>query len=148
MTTIKINRQVETINVPNEKGEIVFAWKVPTDDASIEVMGAKIASALDRYMSVAPQVESAQSDDEMQQATEVCVRLQKRVIMTIIGEEGYNDVLTYIGDGVPCDPANNLTNIGEVMAALLTWFAAHCTSQEMRRATTQLSAMRITPVAR
>lgn len=148
MATIKINRQIETIKVPDETGEIVYSWEVPTDDASIEVMGAKIASALDRFKSVSRQVENAQSDDEMQQATEVCVRLQKRVIVTIIGEEGYNDVLTYIGDGMPCDPANNLTNIGEVMAALLTWFAAHCTSQEMRRATTQLSAMRITPVAR
>lgn len=37
-------------------------------------------------------------------------------------------------DGEQVDPAENIVNVGEVLAGLVTWLYEHCTSKQLREA--------------
>lgn len=134
-TTLKINRQVETIKVNDEDGSELYAWKVSTDDDSLQRTLNMVGNAMDRFAAIQKKIDRAQEDAEAAaEAKAAMVRLLKRTVSAIIGNQGWNDVLTYIGDGKPCDPEKNIANIGEVFAALTTWLYEHCTSKQLRDA--------------
>lgn len=130
-TVLDINRKHEKIRV-EEGGRTVLEWRIATDDKSIEDMIAKIGNAVDRAHILVEKEAEAETDEERREANDMIVRLQKRVITAIIGADGYRDVLTYIGDGEPCDPSENIRNIGEVFAALCVWLYERCTSKQLR----------------
>lgn len=129
--TLKINRQFETIEVENPDGSIACSWQVATDDASLTSMLYRVGNAMDRFAALQLKPDGDAPDEKTKEAT---VRLLKRTISAIIGEDGYDDVLRYIGDGEPCDANNNIVNIGEVFAALCTWLYEHCSSKQLREA--------------
>lgn len=137
---IRINRAVETIEVRDEDGEVACSWKVRTDDASLERTLRMVGNAMDRFAGINADISQAETDEERQQATEAMVRLLKRTVTAIIGEDGWHDVLAYIGDGEECDPAANVANLGEVFAALVTWLWDHCSSKQLREAGVYFSA--------
>ena len=131
---IRINRAVETIEVRDEDGEVACSWKVRTDDETMERTLRMVGNAMDRFKAVNDEIAAAETEEERQRATEVMVRLFKRTITAIIGEQGWHDVLAYIGDGEECDPAANIANLGEVFAALVTWLYDRCSSKQLREA--------------
>lgn len=116
-TVINLGRQVETITVPDEDGTVACEWKVPTDDGSLDLMVSQVAAALEAYA----------NDGSVEEA----VHLQRRVITAVIGEDGYSDVLAYIGGGEPADPSVNVANIGDVFAGLLVWLYDHVGQQRL-----------------
>lgn len=132
-TVLRINRQTEIINVQDGE-ETLYSWEIPTDDESIDRMLGMVGSAIESAESLTDKQNSAKTDDEREKAEKDLVKLQKRVISAIIGSDGYNDVLTYIGDGKPCDPAKNIVNIGDVFGALCVWLYEHCTAKQLREA--------------
>lgn len=134
MSTIKINREVENITVKDDDGEVMFDWAVKTDDKSLEQMLHLVGNAMDRAGEYSQKAAEAETPEDIAELNEMTVRLFRRTISAIIGPEGYQDVLTYIGDGEPCDPANNIANIGEVFASLCTWLYSRCTSKQLREA--------------
>lgn len=134
MSTIKINREVEHITVKDDDGEVMFDWAVKTDDKSLEQMLHLVGNAMDRAGEYSQKAAEAETPEDIAELNEMSVRLFRRTISAIIGPEGYQDVLTYIGDGEPCDPANNIANIGEVFASLCTWLYSRCTSKQLREA--------------
>ena len=133
-TTLKINRQHETIKVDDEDGSALYEWKVPTDDDSLNRTLNMVGNAMIRAKDLSDEQAKATTPEEAKEATDSLVKLQKRVISAIIGADGYQDVLCYIGDGEPCDPAKNIVNIGDVFGALCVWLYEHCTSKQLRDA--------------
>nr|DAQ98695.1 MAG TPA: hypothetical protein [Caudoviricetes sp.] len=131
---IRINRAVETIEVRDENGDVACSWKVRTDDESLERTLRMVSGAMDRFAALNAEMAQAETDEERQKAAETMARLFKRTITAIIGEQGWHDVLAYIGDGEECDPAANIANLGEVFAALTTWLWNHCSSKQLREA--------------
>ena len=131
---IRINRAVETIEVRDEDGDVACSWKVRTDDESLERTLRMVSGAMDRFAALNVEMAQAETDEERKQAVDAMVRLFKRTITAIIGEQGWHDVLAYIGDGEECDPAANISNLGEVFAALTTWLWNHCSSKQLREA--------------
>lgn len=131
---IRINRAVETIEVRDEDGKVACSWKVRTDDESLERTLRMVSGAMDRFAALNAEMAQAETDEERKQAVDAMVRLFKRTITAIIGEQGWHDVLAYIGDGEECDPAVNISNLGEVFAALTTWLWNHCSSKQLREA--------------
>ncbi len=131
---IEINKSKEIIEVHDENGEAVLSWTIRTDDKSIEKILHQVGNAMDRFAAVSKDIEQAQTEEENQQAAEVMVRLLKRTICAIIGEQGWHDVLAYIGDGKECNPIENISNLGEVFASLVTWLWNHCTNKQLRKA--------------
>jgi hypothetical protein len=131
---IRINRAVETIEVRDENGDVACSWKVRTDDENLERMLRMVGNAMDRFAALNDEMTQAETDEERQKAAETMARLFKRTITAIIGEQGWHDVLAYIGDGEECDPAANIANLGEVFAALTTWLWNHCSSKQLREA--------------
>ena len=117
--TIKINRAVERITVRDEEGEPLYTWKVRTDDASMERM---------------THMDAGGTEEERKQAADAMVRLFKRNTCAIIGEQGWADVLEYIGDGEEIDPADYISDLGEVFAALCSWLWEHCSNKQLREA--------------
>lgn len=134
-TTLKINRQVETIKVDNPDGSTAYEWRIATDDKNLVKMLHMVGNAMDRFATLQRKIDDEKlSAEERAEAENAMVKLMKRIVSAIIGEQGWADVLEYIGDGVPCDPAKNIINIGEVFAALVTWLYEHCTSKQLREA--------------
>lgn len=131
-TILKINRQIETIKV-EDNGETLYEWEVATDDKSIEQMLSKIGSSLDRAHTLVDKEAKAKNDEERAEANAMIVRLQKRVITSVIGSQGYLDVLEYIGGEYgPADPSENIRNIGDIFAALCVFVYERCTSKQLR----------------
>lgn len=124
-TTINVNRQIETIRI-EENGNTLYSWEVATDDESVIAMLAEITGALDRAQALVHMAGGA-DEAEAQAAKKSLVLLQKRAISAVIGEQGYHDVLCHIGNGTPCDPAENIRNIGDVFAELCMWVYERCT---------------------
>lgn len=131
---IRINRAVETIEVRDENGDVACSWKVRTDDENLERTLRMVGNAMDRFAALNDEMTQAETDEERQKAAETMARLFKRTITAIIGEQGWHDVLAYIGDGEECDPAANIANLGEVFATLITWLWNHCSSKQLREA--------------
>lgn len=133
-STIKINRSTEHIVVRDEDGEVAYRWEVRTDDASMERMTHLVGDAMSRFHVLSDELGAAESDEERKQASEAMARLFKRTTCTIIGEQGWEDVLAYIGDGDPIDPTEHVNDLGEVFAALVSWLWEHCSNKQLREA--------------
>lgn len=133
-STIKINRSVEHIVVRDEDGEVACRWKVRTDDASLERTTRLVGDAMSRCHALSDELVSAETDEERKRAAETLVHLFKRTTCAIIGEQGWEDVLAYIGDGEPVDPAEHINDLGEVFAALVSWLWEHCSNKQLREA--------------
>jgi hypothetical protein len=117
MAAITVHRQTERVDVRDDDGEVALTLELRTDDRSLERMLAETKEALDAYEKEVP----GDLDDAGEAGVQAAARLQRRCITSIAGERGYQDILEYIGDGEPCDPADNLNNVGEVWSALLMW---------------------------
>lgn len=133
-STIKINRSVEHIVVRDEDGEVAYRWKVRTDDASLERITHLVGDAMSRFHALSDELGAAESDEERKRASEAMARLFKRTTCAIIGEQGWEDVLAYIGDGEPVDPTEHVNDLGEVFAALVNWLWEHCSNKQLREA--------------
>ena len=133
-STIKINRSIEHIVVRDEDGEAACDWAVRTDDASMERMTRLVGDAMSRFHALSDGLGAAESDEERKRASEAMARLFKRTICAVIGEQGWEDVLAYIGDGEPVDPAEHVNDLGEVFAALVNWLWEHCSNKQLREA--------------
>lgn len=132
--TIRINRSVEKIVVRDEEGEPLYTWKVRTDDASMERMTRMVGDAMERFHALSDELDADGGEEERKRAADAMVRLFKRNTCAIIGEQGWQDVLEYIGDGEEIDPADYLSDLGEVFAALCNWLWDHCSNKQLREA--------------
>ena len=132
--TIKINRAVERITVRDEEGEPLYTWKVRTDDRSMERMTHMVGDAMERFHALSDELDAGGTEEERKQTAGAMVRLFKRNTCAIIGEQGWEDVLEYIGDGEEIDPADYISDLGEVFAALCSWLWDHCSNKQLREA--------------
>lgn len=135
-TVIKINKQVEQVVIECGGDELEIG--IPTDDASIDRMVSMVGNAMDRFASIQKTIDEATGsgdEDKAAEATDAMVRLERRVITAIVGEDGYEAILALMSDdGEQVDPAENIVNVGEVLAGLVTWLYEHCTSKQLREA--------------
>ncbi len=81
-------------------------WRVPFDDESVEGYLAKVSSAIDRAQDNERRAEAATTPEERRAANEAQVRLIKRVVSAFIGTDGWDELLRWLGDGEPVDPAS------------------------------------------
>ena len=133
-TILNINREVEKIIIPGEEGQENTILEVFTDDKSIEQPLHQVGNAMDRFAVLQSKLDKAQNEEAIKEQQDAMVRLFKRTISAIVGTDGWNKILEYIGDGKPADPANNILNLGEIFAALVTWLYERCTSKQLRNA--------------
>ena len=133
-TTLQVARKQEAICIAGPDGEPLYEWLVSTDDASLQRMLNKVGNSFDRARDLAAKAEGAATPEEAREANEETVKLQKRVISAIVGEQGYQDILEYIGDGEPVDPYDYIIVIGDVFGALCVWLYERCTSKQLRDA--------------
>lgn len=133
-TILKINKEVEKIIIPTdgESDDIVF--EVRTDDNNITQTLHRIGNAMDRFSALQTRLDGAESENEIEEIQQAMARLFKRSISAIVGKDGWKQILCFIGDGKPVDPAKNIITLGEVFAALVTWLYEHCTSKQLRDA--------------
>ncbi|MFR2950198.1 MAG: hypothetical protein ACLTKG_01770 [Collinsella intestinalis] len=108
-------------------------FRVYFDDASIEAMLAKVSNAIDRAQSLNRKLDQAQTDEQRADITQTMVHLEKRVIVTFIGTDGYDSLLSWMGDGEPIDPAKHTSVLGEVMASFLMLLGRKATNEQLRR---------------
>lgn len=133
-TILNINREVEKIIIPGEEGQEDTILEVFTDDKSTEQTLHQVGNAMDRFAVLQSKLDKAQNEEAIKEQQDAMVRLFKRTISAIVGTDGWNKILEYIGDGKPADPANNILNLGEIFAALVTWLYERCTSKQLRNA--------------
>lgn len=133
-TILNINREVEKIIIPGEEGQENTILEVFTDDKSIEQTLHQVGNAMDRFAVLQSKLDKAQNEEAIKEQQDAMVRLFKRTISAIVGTDGWNKILEYIGDGKPADPANNILNLGEIFAVLVTWLYERCTSKQLRNA--------------
>lgn len=107
-------------------------FRVWFDDESIEAMLGKVATAIDRAQSLDRKLRDAQTPEQKAEATQAMVHLEKRVIVAFIGADGYDALLSWMGDGEPVDPARHTSMLGEVMGALLTLLGRKATNEQLR----------------
>lgn len=130
---IKLTKEVEDIDIVTDDEVVTF--RIKTDDESITRMLNLVGNAMDRFASLQHKIDTVESEEDGAEAEQAMVRLLKRCIIAIVGEDGYNIILVLMSDdGNPVDPAKNLSNIGEVFATLVTWLYDRCTSKQLREA--------------
>lgn len=135
---LKVNKRIEVIEVKDDGGAVALRWEVPTDDASMQRMTNLLANAISRAAQLSSDIENADGEEAEQLSTEELVKLQKRVITAVLGDGAYDELLEYMGDGEPIDPAKNICSIGEVFAALCVWVNERCTNAQLRAAAEKL----------
>lgn len=107
-------------------------FRVYFDDRSIEEMLGKVANAIDRAQSLDRKAKAASTPDERAEVTEMMVHLQKRVIVSFIGPDGYQKLLEWMGDGEVIDPAKHVSALGEVFAQLMMLLGRKATNEQLR----------------
>lgn len=107
-------------------------FRVWLDDRSIVEMLGKIMDAVDRAKEIGRREREARTDEEREEVAQMMARHQRRVISAVIGPEGYQQVLEWMGNGEPVDPARHTRQIGEVYGALLSMVAHKATSEQLR----------------
>ena len=107
-------------------------FRVYFDDASIDAMLGKVATAIDRAQQITRRIEGAETEEERAEQVKAMVHLEKRVIAAFIGAEGYDQLLAWMGDGEPVDPARHTSMLGEVMASFLSLLGRKATNQQLR----------------
>lgn len=133
-TNLQINKRQETIGIEGPNGEPLYEWVVDTDDESLQKMLNRVQNAFLRAPDLEEKARNAETPEEVREANEATVKLQRRGISAIIGEDGYNDILEYIGDGEPVDPYDHIITIGDVFGTLCVWLYERCTSKQLREA--------------
>lgn len=133
-TTLQVNKKQETIGIEDADGEVLYEWTVNTDDDSLQKMLNRVQNAFLRAPDLEEKAANAKTPEEAREANEATVKLQRRAISAIIGEQGYNDILEYIGDGEPVDPYDHIITIGDVFGSLCMWLYERCTSKQLREA--------------
>ena len=133
-TRLQINKKQEIIGIEDEHGEPLYEWVVNTDDDSLQKMLNRVNNAFLRAPDLQEKAANATTPEEAREANEATVKLQRRGISAIIGEAGYNDILEYIGDGVPVDPYDHIITIGDVFGSLCVWLYERCTAKQLREA--------------
>lgn len=133
-TILKINKEVEKIIIPTEDGSDDIILEVFTDDKSIAQTLHQVGNAMDRFSALQSKLDKAADKGEVDEAQQAMARLFKRSITAIVGKDGWEKILCFIGDGQPADPTNNIITLGEVFAALVTWLYERCTSKQLRDA--------------
>lgn len=134
MLELKINRKIEKIAVRDDDGTVIYEWSVPTDDASLQRMLNLVANAFERAKDLDEQISAATTPEDERKAVESTAKLQRRAISAIVGEQGYADILEYIGDGEPVDPCEHIVSVGDVFGALCMWLYERCSSRQLREA--------------
>ena len=132
-TILSINKENEKIVIPVEDGDDVVL-SVITSDKNIETVLHKVGNAISKFQTLSKNIELATGDEDVEQAKDALVNLMKRTISAIVGKKGWEDILSFIGDGTPVDPKENIMTLGEVFAALVTWLYDHCSNKQLRAA--------------
>ncbi len=141
-TTLQVTKRKEVISIDGPDGEPLYEWEVATDDASLQRMLNRVQNAFERARDLGEQAATAQTPEEVRAANEATVKLQKRAVSAIIGEQGYRDLLEYIGDGEPVDPYEHIIAIGDVFGALCVWLYERCTAKQLRDAGVYFDAVK------
>ena len=133
MQVLRLQRPYEDVCFEDpEENPDTPRFRVWFDDRSIEGMLGKVANAIDRAQSISRALDGDVGEEERAGLADQLARLEKRVIVTFIGEEGYDALLAWMGDGEPVDPAAYTNALGEVMATFLTLLGRKATSEQLR----------------
>lgn len=107
-------------------------FRVWLDDRSIEEMLGKVGDAIDRAQELSRKERAAKTDEDREEVVRMIARLQKRVISAVIGVDGYQTLLEWMGGGEAIDPTRHVRQLGEVFAALLELLGRRATSEQLR----------------
>ena len=131
-TILSINKENEKIVIPVEDGDDVVL-SVNTSDKNIETVLHKVGNAISKFQTLSKNIELATGDEDVEQAKDALVNLMKRTISAIVGKEGWEDILSFIGDGTPVDPKREhhdawrgIRGIGDVALRSLLQQTAPC----------------------
>lgn len=107
-------------------------FRVWLDDRSIEEMLGKIKDAVERAQEMGRLSQEEETDEDRERINKMLARHQRRVISAVIGPDGYQGILEWMGDGEAVDPETHVRQLGEVYGALLTMVARKATSEKLR----------------
>lgn len=134
MEILRLQRPYEDIYFEDpEDNPDTPRFRVFFDDESIDALLAKVSNAIDRAQSLNRKLDQAQTDEQRAEITQMMVHLEKRVIVAFIGTDGYDRLLSWMGDGEPIDPAKHTSMLGEVMASFLMLLGRKATNENLRR---------------
>lgn len=134
MEILRLSRPYEDIYFEDpEDNPATPRFRVFFDDDGIDEMLRKVADAIDRAQSIDKKLQAAQTEEERAELTEMMTKLEKRVIVTFIGTEGYDRLLEWMGDGTPIDPSRYTSMLGEVMASFLMLLGRKATNEQLRK---------------
>lgn len=124
---IGARRKVERVYLADpKKYPDAPSWEVDFGDASINRIRSIIADAVKRvkWLSDEKSAKELQGDEDgARKLTEDMARLQKRVVQAFVGHDGYEQTLAWLGGGERVDPLDCVTQMGDIMAALMLMFA-------------------------
>lgn len=107
-------------------------WRVSFDDKNCDRLLNVVSNAFLRIPELTKTAEGG-NEAESASATDEIVDLQRRVIVAFIGDDGYNEVLTFIGDDeAPADPRESIIALGNVFAAFMNLLDERASSRKLR----------------
>lgn len=107
-------------------------FRVFFDDESIEAMLSKVSDAIDRAQSIQRKLNQTETAEDRVELIDMMVHLEKRVIVAFIGADGYDQLLTWMGEGEAVDPSKHTSLLGEMMATFLTLLGRKATNEQLR----------------
>lgn len=107
-------------------------WRVDFSDAAIDGYLANVSDAIDRAQSLTRAMDAAEDEEGLASATQSLAKLEKRVIVTFIGTEGYEELLTWMGGGERIEPTEYTSQLGEVFAAFMSMLGRYATNEKLR----------------
>lgn len=110
------------------------SWTIPLDDKSITAMQKIAKRAIDKAEHLGKLELAAINEVEYDKVQEDMVKLQKRTIVAVVGEQGYRDVLLWMSpDENPIEHKDYIVQLGEVFAGFLVALEVLITSPELRK---------------
>lgn len=133
MEVLSIKRAYEDVYLDDpEESPDTPHWRVDFSDEAVDGYLAKVGNAIDRAQGIVRKAEAAQTDEERAELRDMLVHLQRRVIVTFVGDEGYEAILEWMGGGERIEPADYTNQLGEVFAAFMLMLGRHATNEQLR----------------
>lgn len=110
------------------------SWTIPLDDEAITTMQKIAKGAIDKAAHLGKLELAADDDIEYDKIQDDLVKLQKRTIIAVVGDQGYRDILVWMSpDETPVEHKDYIVQLGEVFAGFLVALEALVTSPELRK---------------
>ena len=107
-------------------------FRIWFDDENIDALLRKVSNAIDRAQGLERKIINADNEEERAEVTQMMVHLQKRVIVSFIGSDGYQRLLEWMGGGNAIDPSKYIGALGEIFAQFMMLLGRKATNEQLR----------------